>query len=69
VTFTVAVENERGEWFLLHADDEAHAAGLARNWVGTMRARGASCWRLTAEGRGRKPSLAVYEDLEWEDAA
>jgi hypothetical protein len=69
VTFTVAVENQRGEWFLLHADGDAHAGRLARNWVDTMGARGASCWKLTAGGRARKPSLTVYEDLEWEDAA
>lgn len=65
----VAVENQRGEWFLLHADDHDHAGALARNWVDTMGARGASCWRLFEHGMGNKPFATVYEEMGWEDAA
>jgi hypothetical protein len=63
ITFTVAVENQRGEWFLLHADDEQHARTLAQNWVDTLGARGASSWALTAKGPARKPSYTYFETL------
>jgi hypothetical protein len=66
ITFTVAVENQAGEWFLLHADDEAHARTLAQTWVDTLGARGASTWALTAKGPARKPSFTYFETLDEE---
>jgi hypothetical protein len=61
IACTVAVENQRGEWFLLHADDEQHARTLAQAWVETLDARGASCWSLTANGPARKPFFTFFE--------
>lgn len=71
VRFAVAVENQRGEWFLLHATDQLHASDLARNWVGVMGARGASCRRIFEYGISDKPFLTVYENVgfQHEEAA
>ncbi len=70
VKFVVAVENAKGEWFLLHADDQGHAGTLARNWVENMGARGASCRRIFADGIAPKPFLTVFEQPEYyEDEA
>lgn len=67
INFTVAIENARGEWFLLHAEDQAHAADLARHWVDTMGARGASCWRLFENGPAPRAFATVFAEPEWED--
>jgi len=67
INFTVAVENASGEWFLLHADDQAHAATLACHWVDTMGARGASCWRLLTDGPAPRSFATVFAQSEWED--
>jgi predicted component of type VI protein secretion system len=69
--FAVAVENQRGEWFILNAEDQGHAGTLAQHWVETMGARGASCWRLFDHGLAPKPFHTVFEQLDedWEDAA
>lgn len=67
VKFAVAVENAKGEWFLLHAEDQHHAGTLARNWVDNMGARGASCRRVFADGIAAKPFLTVYEQCGFED--
>lgn len=67
INFTVAVENNRGEWFLLHAEDQASAYDLAFHWVHTMEARGASCWRLFADGPAPKSFATVFGEPEWED--
>jgi|JI10StandDraft_1071094.scaffolds.fasta_scaffold3624632_2 hypothetical protein len=69
VKFVVAVENAKGEWFLLHADDQGHAGTLARDWVENMGARGASCRRIFADGIAPKPFLTVYEQCGFEDDA
>lgn len=69
VKFVVAVENQRGEWFLLHADDQGHAGALARNWVEAMGARGASCRRIFADGVAPKPFFTIYEDCGFEGEA
>jgi hypothetical protein len=69
IKFAVAVENSRGEWFLLHADDQHHASVIARHWVETMNARGASCRRIFADGIAAKPFFTVYEDFPLEEAA
>lgn len=69
IKFVVAVENAKGEWFLLHADDQGHAGALARNWVENMGARGASCRRIFADGIAPKPFLTVYEQCGFEDDA
>lgn len=66
VNFIVAVENNRGEWFLLHADDQAHASDLAHNWVDVMDARGASCWRLFEDGIAPKKFALIVPENEWE---
>lgn len=67
IKFAVAVENQRGEWFLLHATDQLHAVDLARNWVDVMGARGASCRRIFDHGISDKPFLTVYEDVGFQD--
>jgi hypothetical protein len=70
IKFVVAVENQRGEWFLLHAEDQNHAGTLARNWVDTLGARGASAWRLFDFGPSNKPFMTAFEEPEYyEDAA
>lgn len=71
IKFCVAVENQRGEWFLLHADDQGHAGSLANHWVEAMGARGASARRIFPEGIAAKPFLTVFEQPEYyeEDAA
>lgn len=72
IRFAVAVENNKGEWFLLHADDQFHAADLAHHWVHTMGARGASCRRIFSHGVADKPFHTVFEDAgfyEEEEAA
>ena len=66
VKFVVAVENAKGEWFLLHACDQGHASNLAKVWVETMGARGASCRRLFADGVAHKPFFSIYEDCGFE---
>lgn len=66
IRFTVAVENARGEWFLLHAEDQDHAANLAHHWVDTMGARGASCWRIFENGPAPKSFATVFPDYEME---
>jgi hypothetical protein len=66
----LAVENERGEWFWLNAEDQAHAATLSRHWVSNMRARGASCWRIMPDGTiAARPFGVVYATFDMEDAA
>jgi hypothetical protein len=67
ITFTVAVENDRGEWFLLHAEDMAHAMNLAHNWVDVMGARGASIWRIFDDGIAPKKCGMVQPEMEWPD--
>ena len=67
IRFTVAVENNRGEWFLLHAEDQSHASDLAHHWVNTMGARGASCWRLFDDGVSKRSFATVFPQWEWED--
>jgi len=69
IRFAVAVENSKGEWFLLHANDQLHAVDLARNWVDTMGARGASCRRIFEYGVSDKPFHTVYENIGFEDVA
>jgi hypothetical protein len=66
INFTVAVENDRGEWFLLHAEDVSHAINLARNWVDVMGARGASIWRIFEDGIAPKKCSLVQPEIEWE---
>jgi hypothetical protein len=67
INFTVAVENNRGEWFLLHAEDQAHAHDLAYHWVHTMDACGASCWRLYENGVAPRSFATVFNTIGWED--
>jgi hypothetical protein len=67
INFTVAVENDRGEWFLLHAEDVAHAMNLAHNWVDVMSARGASIWRIFDDGIAPKNCGMVQPEMEWPD--
>ncbi|MEY4942614.1 MAG: hypothetical protein RL254_795 [Planctomycetota bacterium] len=66
IKFVVAVENAKGEWFLLHADDQGHAGNLAKIWVETMGARGASCRRIFSVGVAPKPFFTIYEDCGFE---
>ena len=66
INFTVAVENDRGEWFLLHAEDISNAMNLARNWVDVMGARGASIWRIFEDGIAPKKCSLVQPEIEWE---
>jgi hypothetical protein len=67
--FVVLVEADDGSWCELDADDQGHAGVLARNWVDTLGARGASCWRVfpggTLDGR---PFFTHYETANWEAA-
>jgi hypothetical protein len=65
----VAVENGKGEWFVLHADNVLHGEGLACHWVNQMGARGCSVWSILNGAIGRKPNFTVFEDHSWEDAA
>jgi hypothetical protein len=65
INFTVAVENARGEWFLLHAESQSHASDLAHHWVNTMGARGASCWRIFEDGIAPKKFALVVPEVEW----
>jgi hypothetical protein len=67
IRFVTAVETERGEWLLLHADDQGHAGALAHSWVDDMGARGASCWRIFEHGLASKPFATVYAQPEWGD--
>jgi len=67
IRFATAVETARGEWFLLHADDQGHAGTLAQSWVDTMGARGASCWRIFEYGMGSHPFFTIFAQPEWED--
>jgi len=67
INFTVAVENAKGEWFLLHADSQHHALNLAQNWVDTLGARGASCWRLHEDGPAKRSFGTVFPQWDWED--
>jgi hypothetical protein len=67
INFIVAVENEVGEWMLLHADDQAHASTLAHHWVDTMGARGTSCWRIFNDGPAPRAFATVFAQPEWED--
>lgn len=64
INFTVAVENERGEWFLLHAENIGHASDLAHNWVDVMGARGASCWRIFEDGIAPKKAMLVLPEID-----
>ncbi len=61
--FFVAVENAKGEWFALHADDQAHAAKLAQVWVDDVGCRGASCWRLYPDGPGPEAFFLYFEAI------
>lgn len=67
INFTVAVENHRGEWFLLHAENVADAMNLAHNWVDVMNARGASIWRIFDDGIAPKKCGMVQPEIEWPD--
>jgi hypothetical protein len=67
VRFFVVVENAKGEWFALHADDQDHAARLARHWVDVIGCRGASCWRLFAWGHHGDEAFFSYFESEPED--
>lgn len=68
VRFFVLVENQRGEWFALHADDQGHASALARHWVDVLGCRGASCWRLYSFGPAEEAgSFFSYFEAEPED--
>ena len=67
INFIVAVENQSGEWFLLHAYDQAHAATQALHWVDTMGARGTSCWRIFEDGPAPRSFATVFPQTEWED--
>lgn len=64
INFTVAVENQRGEWFLLHAEDMAHAINLAHNWVDVIGARGASIWRLHEDGPAGRHCGLIQPDYD-----
>jgi hypothetical protein len=69
-SFVVCVEVDDGSWCELDADDQGHAATLARNWVDEQNARGASCWRVLrmyGGELGSRPFLTVYEEHDtWE---
>lgn len=67
INFTVAVENEKGEWFLLHAESQSHAIDLAHHWVDTMNCRGASCWRIYSDGIAPKSFALINPEMDWED--
>ena len=67
INFTVAVENDRGEWFLLHAENMDHAINLAQNWVDVMNARGASIWRIFDDGIAQKKCGMVQPEIEWHE--
>lgn len=64
INFAVAVENNRGEWFLLHAADRHEALNLAHNWVNVMEARGASCWRIYDDGIASRSMGMVFPQHE-----
>lgn len=61
IHFFVVVENGGGEWFALHADDQAHAAALAHHWVDALGCRGASCWRLFSFGPAPEAFYSYFE--------
>jgi hypothetical protein len=65
INFTVAVENQRGKWFLLHAEDIAHAINLAHNWVDVLNARGASIWRLNEDGPAGRHCGLIQPDYHF----
>lgn len=67
VTALVLVENAKGEFFFLHADDLAHGERLARNWVDVMSARACSVWSIKGAKLARSPHKIVAPD--WEEAA
>jgi len=67
IRFVTAVETRSGEWFLLHAYDQDHAGVLARNWVDTMSARGASCWRIFEYGLSSHSFFTIFAQPEWGD--
>lgn len=65
--FVVCVECDDGSWCELDADDQGHAGVLARNWVETQDARGASCWRVLRMYNGElgnQPFYAVFDGGE-----
>ena len=66
INFTVAVENDCGEWSLLHAENMAHAINLAHNWVDVIGARGASVWRIFDDGIAPKKCCMVQPEVEWD---
>jgi hypothetical protein len=67
----VAVENQHGRWFFLHADDLVHANTLALHWVKVMGGRGASTWPIfqpLRSGKGayrlsKRPTSMVFEEF------
>ena len=67
IRFFVICENQAGEWFALHADNQGHAGALARHWVDTIGCRGASCWRLYEWGAAPAPFFTYLEDVEGAD--
>ena len=67
INFTVAVENDRGEWFLLHAESIDRAVSLAQNWVDVMNARGASIWRIFDDGIAQKKCGMVQPEIAWHE--
>lgn len=64
INFAVAVEKANGEWFLLHAEDMAHANTLAHAWVDLHNARGASIWRLHDDGPAKRHCGLIQPDWE-----
>jgi hypothetical protein len=63
IHFFVVVENARGEWHALHADDQGHAGALARHWVDVLGCRGASCWRLFPDGPAPEGFFSYFEQM------
>lgn len=60
--FIVQVEADDGSWFELDAETGSHAEVLAKTQVDKMKARGASCWCVSAESGAlaRQPFFTYY---------
>jgi hypothetical protein len=52
---------------LLHAPDIGHANGLCHTWIDYHQARGASVWRLYADGPDSRHCHTVFPDY-WDAA-